>query len=104
MSTYGPAFEDTVDGDRLRRQHYRIREFMFDNQWHTLSEISVALNYPEASISANLRHLRKPEFGSYTINKRRRDNSALWEYRLEPPTIDGQPALFNYVTPAMRGH
>ena len=39
---------------------------------------------PHASISAQLRHLRKEKFGSYNIEKRPRGDrsNGLWEYRL----------------------
>ena len=39
---------------------------------------------PEASASAQLRHLRKPRFGSHTVEKRNRGarEFGLWEYRL----------------------
>jgi hypothetical protein len=55
-----------------------------DASWMTLREISDLTNYGEASISAQLRHLRKPHFGSYVIEKRRRwpVPNGPWEYRI----------------------
>ena len=58
--------------------------------WLTLRELSQLTQYGEASISAQLRHLRKPKYGSYVVEKRvRRDvvlrdveHGAIWEYRL----------------------
>ena len=59
--------------------------------WLTLLELSRLTTYGEASISAQLRHLRKPKYGSFTVEKRLRDSDAvirsaelgaLWEYRL----------------------
>lgn len=58
--------------------------------WLTLRELSQLTQYGEASISAQLRHLRKPKYGSYVIEKRvRRDlvvrdveHGAIWEYLL----------------------
>jgi len=52
-----------------------------------LSEIAAAAGDPEASVSAQLRHLRKPRFGSYVVEKRPRgDRSAgLFEYRVSRP-------------------
>jgi hypothetical protein len=41
----------------------------------TLQEIADATGDPHASISAQLRHLRKPRFGAYAIDKRRRTPS-----------------------------
>jgi hypothetical protein len=59
--------------------------------WLTLRELSQLTQYGEASISAQLRHLRKPKYGSYVVEKRvRRDlvlrdaeHGAIWEYRLQ---------------------
>ncbi len=53
------------------------------DQWLTLAEISQALGYPEASISARLRDFRKKKFGSYHVSRRRRvAEAAIWEYRV----------------------
>ncbi len=59
--------------------------------WLTLEELAKLTHYPPASISAQLRHLRKPEFGGYEVEKRQRvsgrvlrgeDFGTVWEYRL----------------------
>jgi len=91
--TYGPAYNEAIDGKRIKRQHETIRDFLLRHHhcWHTLEYLSRTLGYPEASISAQLRHLRKPRFGSYVVEKRRRANAGLWEYRVLPPEeADGQ--------------
>jgi hypothetical protein len=83
LTTYGPAYVEKIDGQRIRQQLIAIREYMLDGQWRSLHEISTKLSYPEASISAQLRHLRKPQFGGYTVEKRRRTEGAgTWEYRV----------------------
>ena len=60
--------------------------------WLTLDELAKLTHYPPASISAQLRHLRKPEFGGYEVEKRQRvsgrilrgeDFGTVWEYRLQ---------------------
>jgi hypothetical protein len=60
--------------------------------WLTLDELSKLTHYPPASISAQLRHLRKPEFGGYAVEKRQRavgkvlrgeDFGTVWEYQLK---------------------
>jgi hypothetical protein len=71
-------------------------------EWLTLAEIAEPTEFGEASISAQLRHLRKPKHGRYCVEKRlrrsltgrlemhgqenasatRADGSALWEYRI----------------------
>ena len=89
--TYGPAYSEAIDGKRIFRQHERIRDFMLNlADWRTLAELADFLKYPEASISAQLRHLRKPKFGSYVVEKRHRANAGLWEYRVLPPEEGGQ--------------
>jgi len=93
-----------------------IRELMLGasltGAWLTLAEIAEATEFGEASISAQLRHLRKPRYGCYRVEKRRRDLATgeeacgaplryesshtaeaigaitaipLWEYRVLPP-------------------
>ncbi len=79
---------------RLRTQLETIREVMLcaaqRDSWLTLREIAAITHYGEASISAQLRHLRKPAFGSYVVEKRRREGDpaeggtrGVWEYKLE---------------------
>ena len=58
--------------------------------WLTLRELAQLTQFGEASISAQLRHLRKPKYGSYVVEKRVRrgivvsdlEHGAIWEYRL----------------------
>ena len=90
--TFGPAYDEAIDGERISKQHDRIRDFMLrvdatQGRWLTLQEIQQALGYPESSISAQLRHFRKPKFGSFRVDKRRRheDGKGTWEYRVKPP-------------------
>lgn len=62
----------------------------FDS-WMTLGELARKTNFPEASISAQLRHLRKEQHGAYRVEKRRRSweealrsnaKEKVWEYQL----------------------
>jgi hypothetical protein len=69
---------------RPYRQLWDPAQLAADSGWMTLRELAELTNYGEASISAQLRHLRKPQFGGYIVDKRRRGlarNSA-WEYRI----------------------
>lgn len=65
--------------------------------WLTLEEIAEFTAAGEASISAQLRHLRKARYGRYHVEKRRRESSrnseihargnpafvtSVWEYRV----------------------
>jgi hypothetical protein len=59
--------------------------------WLTLDELAKLTHYPPASISAQLRHLRKPKFGGFEVKKRPREFGrairgeefgTVWEYQL----------------------
>jgi uncharacterized membrane protein len=59
--------------------------------WMTLEELANKTRYPEASISAQLRHLRKKEHGGFVVEKRRRKweeskkegvHEKVWEYQM----------------------
>jgi hypothetical protein len=60
--------------------------------WMTLRELARLTRYGEASISAQLRHLRRAECGGYVLEKRVRqaevvaseEHFVVWEYRLTP--------------------
>jgi hypothetical protein len=79
-SDYQPEFDDV----RLRGQIARIYQLMKDGEWRTLAEIEIVTGDPPASISAQLRHLRKKRFGSHLVEKRPRGNRlhGLFEYKL----------------------
>lgn len=88
----GPLYEPSIDHGRLTKQLDRVREMMRDGQWRTLSEIEKITRDPPASISAQLRHLRKKRFGSWIVDKQRRGaNSGLWEYRLREGNCHERP-------------
>lgn len=82
----GPAYDPALDHARLTKQLGRVFNLMRDGVWRSLQDIASATGDPESSVSAQLRHLRKARFGSYTISKRRRvEGVGTWEYRLEAP-------------------
>lgn len=74
---YVPARDDS----RLTGQIKRVADAMRDGRWMALHEIAAATGDPEASVSAQLRHLRKPRFGGHTVDRERR--GALYFYRLQ---------------------
>ncbi len=91
MSQFGPAYDEKIDGERIRTQMEKILEGMLwsssrnkEHSWFTLQEMRLRFGYPEASISSQLRHLRKARFGGYQVMKRRR-SGGLWEYLVLPP-------------------
>lgn len=95
------------DARQYESQLAAIRKLMLRavarGAWLTLNEIAEATEFGEASISAQLRHLRKKEHGGYRVEKRRRrqlrpragttrrrsrgDERApiVWEYRVLRP-------------------
>jgi hypothetical protein len=77
----------------LRKQREVIRDVMLSAgqcaTWLTLDELAKLTHFPPGSISAQLRHMRKPRFGAYEVVKRCRTvNKAMradgfgtvWEY------------------------
>ena len=80
----GPVYEPKHDKIRLTGQILRIFEAIKDSNWYTLNEIHSKTGDPHASISAQLRHLRKKRFGSHTVDKEPRGNrnSGIWQYKL----------------------
>jgi hypothetical protein len=83
MKFDGADYRHDIDNLRLLKQHERIRELMKDAKWRTLDQISILTGDPVASISAQLRHLRKPRFGSHKVERRRKKQGlGLYEYRL----------------------
>ena len=80
----GPHYDPAEDDERLTKQHDRIKRVMLDGVWRTLVEIEKLTGDPPASISAQLRHLRKKRFGSWNVEARSRGSRehGLYEYRL----------------------
>lgn len=79
----------------LKRQRDVLCDVMLSagacETWLTLVELSRVTHYGEASISAQLRHLRKPQYGAFVVEKRQREaaevlcgveHGPVWEYRL----------------------
>lgn len=77
----GSDYDHSRDSARLGDQILRVRAFMRDGKWHTLEQISDGTGDPQASVSAQLRHLRKERFGGHTIEKNYIGNG-LYEYRM----------------------
>ena len=80
----GPVYQRKFDFSRLTGQIKRVHDCMADGRWRTLTEIADATGDPAASVSAQLRNLRKARFGGFAIEKRARGDRerGLWEYRL----------------------
>ena len=77
-----------------RPQREVLRDVMLSawqcDTWLTLRELAAMTHYGEASISAQLRHLRKARFGAFVVEKRlrknaqagRRHSGPVWEYQM----------------------
>lgn len=95
----GAAYEAKYDEIRLTGQIGRVFRAMKDSKYRTLDEIADRIYEMSgkrdgaASISAQLRNLRKDSFGSHTLNRRTRGErkSGLWEYQIiiNVPVQDG---------------
>lgn len=77
----GADYDHERDSERLSGQQGRIITAMKNGEWRTLREIAEMTGDPEPSISAQLRHLRKPRFGGHTINRNYAGNG-LYQYQL----------------------
>jgi len=77
----GSTFVYERDADRLKSQMKVIRAAMSDGAWHTLAELAERSGYPEASISARIRDLRKPRWGGFEV-QREFVRRGLWRYRM----------------------
>ena len=80
----GVTYDKQADGSRISRQLDVVRDCIQAGEWWSLAGIASHTGYPEASISARLRDLRKDKFGGYRIDRRRSGDRGLWEYRLIP--------------------
>lgn len=78
----GQTYQPTKDRARLSKQADAVYGLMQDGRWRTLAAIAYHCAASEASVSARLRDLRKPRYGSHTVERRRRTQS-VWEYRVE---------------------
>lgn len=77
----GADYKHERDSKRLTSQYNDIFKLMADGEFRSLAKIATLTGHHEASISAQLRHMRKPRFGSHTVDKRHRGNG-LYEYQL----------------------
>ena len=86
----GSDYVAELDEIRLTGQMLKVFEYMRNGKWRTLFEISDATTEPEASISAQLRNLKKDghnkqnvNYGGHTVLRRRRGGKGgTWEYKL----------------------
>lgn len=77
----GADYNSTRDNARLTGQILRVWDCMCGGAWKTLQQISDETGAPESSVSAQLRHLRKPRFGAHTV-ERAYIQDGIYKYRL----------------------
>ena len=78
----GVTINDERDNGRLQAQLQCVKAAMLiRHRWWTLAELAGTTGYPEASVSARLRDLRKAKFGGYTV-ERKYVERGLWAYRV----------------------
>jgi len=83
----GATYDPARDKGRLNKQLCGVLDVMCDGEWRTLRQISDATGYPEASISARLRDVRKEwgdasmEWGDASMQSENL-GEGLWRYRV----------------------
>ena len=76
----GDDYSDKRDRKRLTGQIERVYNCIKDGRWYSLDEIASITGDPHASVSAQLRNLRKVKFGSHQIERKHR-GEGLYHYR-----------------------
>ena len=65
-----------------------VMRCLYEREWLTPSEIQRAIYnktnewHSDSSVTARIRDARKAFYGGHIIQKRKRENSRAWEYRL----------------------
>ena len=77
----GATYDHARDGKRLGAQMEAVFDVMKNGNVRTLPQLAEITGYPESSISARLRDLRKPKFGGHRVD-REYLGRGLWSYRL----------------------
>jgi len=92
----GSNYDPALDGERLAKQLDRVYRIIKDGKKRSLQRIQTdiygeyGIKDPESSISAQLRHLKKKQFGCHTIKKERAKTKThgTWLYWLEKKDDD----------------
>ena len=99
MSAYGPSFRESRDGERIRTGLLRVRNCLLAaairNEWLTIDEIKARIEAQYhttiswGSVDSDVRHWKKPAFGSLDIRRQKRGNIS--EYRIFVKAALGAP-------------
>lgn len=68
----GAGYIKIFDHERLKGRARVVYNLMSDEKWRTLQDLDDATGFPQASLSAQLRAFRRKDFGSHTVNRRRK--------------------------------
>lgn len=79
---FGAGYNEERDKVRLTKSLQTLYDVMAAEQWWTLKQLSQLCGVGEASISAHIRSLRRPENGGYYIEREHVENG-LHKYRLD---------------------
>ena len=93
----GSDYDDERDRPRLSGQILRVFDLMKSGLWYSLAVVAERTGDPPASVSAQLRHLRKERFGGHVVEKKYLGDG-LYVYRLivrVPDKVQTQGELFN---------
>lgn len=83
MTTQTLPLFTPADRQKLGKQLAAVRDCMVDGQWWTLARLSAATGYPEASLSARIRELKRVGL-AYVRRKVGPGEGQMgqWEYRV----------------------
>jgi transcriptional antiterminator len=79
----GDDYDSDRDKERLTKQRDKIRMYMEGRNYLTVKEVAEVLNYPENSVSAQMRNLRKEKFGGRIVHREYFGNG-LYKFKLMP--------------------
>lgn len=88
----GRYYNPQLDDERLSKQLGRVFDCVSTGHWYTLEEIADVTGDKEASISAQLRHLRKARHGSWMIDVENQ-GGGLFGYRMRNPDGSSIPPV-----------
>ena len=80
----GPTYDPKHDRVRLTNQHQKVKNLMLDGQWRTIERVAALVDAPASSVSAQIRNMRKKQFGGYVVNRRVSGDRSrgLYEYQV----------------------
>jgi hypothetical protein len=79
------SLQDSPKEKENRNAQWRkVLELLLDHQWHTVVEIGRECRLYLPSVIARMSDLKKPGKGGWLVDRRKREGSKLYEFRLLP--------------------